>query len=53
MPGAEARRNQFRARMAEIDRKFPPPPMATVWMAAMTGLVAFSQADIRLSRLGS
>jgi len=27
---AQARRDQFRTRMAEIDRKFPPPPMATV-----------------------
>lgn len=26
----EARRNEYRARMAEIDRKLPPPPMATV-----------------------
>ncbi len=26
----EARRAQFRSRMADIDRKFPPPPMATV-----------------------
>jgi len=27
---SEARRNEFRARIAEIDAKFPPPPMATV-----------------------
>ena len=30
-PGmTEARRAVFRSRMADIDRKFPPPPMATV-----------------------
>lgn len=27
---SDARRNEFRTRMAEIDRQFPPPPMATV-----------------------
>jgi membrane dipeptidase len=27
---SEAARNEFRTRMAEIDRKFPPPPRATV-----------------------
>ncbi len=27
---ADATRNEFRKRMAEIDEKFPPPPMATV-----------------------
>ncbi len=27
---ADATRNEFRRRMAEIDAKFPPPPMATV-----------------------
>jgi len=26
----EARRAEFRSRMADVDRKFPPPPMATV-----------------------
>jgi membrane dipeptidase len=26
----DATRSQFRARMAEIDKQFPPPPMATV-----------------------
>lgn len=26
----EARRNEFRARMTELDAKYPPPPMATV-----------------------
>ncbi len=26
----DARRAEFRARMAEVDKKFPPPPMATV-----------------------
>lgn len=31
-PGSlsEAQRDEFRARMAEIDKSFPPPPMATV-----------------------
>jgi membrane dipeptidase len=27
---AEARRSQFRARMAELDAKYPPPPTATI-----------------------